>query len=304
MPPVHFGFDKIVRFLWQFRLGGIGVVLLLIGLIYLLDLENGMATFTQPLDQGLAKLGISSSRFGIGCAFAGAVLILVYSFIQLTDLNRSHLSGVYKSAVLYDFNSVDRIIRTVLKFSDEDLDASRIKYASRSENEGKIASCNARIDQIMISTLRDLPRGKFAFYSSGTLESELLLHLSFNRLGRESRFEFEGFGIVKDRIRSGRIAECALVLPASPEAASHNFLSIRGIVDRFKLVWAGRVVSIEMHQLIDPFNRHPEYRLLLQFRISRSLSGWKLSEGVFSIWDPTETCFRPAGSTNDLTITS
>lgn len=303
MPPVHLNFGKFAQFLLKFRLGGVGILLLLIGLIYLLDLESVIEATTKPLDDVLSKLGIGPHRFGLGCAAVGAILVLIYSFLKLTDLNRSHLSGVYKSAVLYDFESIDRILRTVLRLNENDLKASRIRYESISENHSRIALCNVVLDRIMQATFRN-KGSRFSFYSSGTLESELLLHLSFNQLGRERKFVFEGFGIVKDRIQSGRVAECALVLPVSPEVATHNQLSISGVLDRLKLLWAGRLVSIEMHQLIDPFNRHPEYRILLQFRINRSLSGWRLSEGVFSVWDAAESCFRPAGSTNDINITS
>jgi hypothetical protein len=196
-----------------------------------------------------------------------------------------------------------RIFNDELRLSNADDCIQQIPYP---EFERDLEVCLKRLDTIQASALR-LSKKNSRFYQDigvSGFNTRISLSMSFEPVGeKRNSFCFRGFGIVTDKNQKNDTSQCALVVPQTTMDAKHNVLRIEGLSDRFQLLRHGKIVSIEIHQLIDPFNEHPAYRILLKFKIRKKLlSGWHISEGLFFMWEPELRKFLPSGCTSDLSI--
>jgi hypothetical protein len=286
---------KIVKsaFTWRPALG-IGVALILLGLAYLLNLQSDLDKYI-PIDNIVNRLEIDHRSLSYWTLSLGLIAISMDIFLHSTDLRKSQLNGEYSSKINYDPKEINRIIREQ-RLSDDAADVD-LKIDPRREELMRA------IDRVVVETIRfDKQRYEQFYQRFFNLETSLRLYISFKPAARrKSVFNFDGFGVIIDKYR-GTESKCGIVV-ASSAHGRHNHLEIEGIADRADLLWNGKVVSIELQQLIDPFRIFPELRILLKFRIRRHLlSGWSISEGVFFIWDKDAETFHPNGYTYDIAI--
>jgi hypothetical protein len=289
---------KIVKSVFSWRPAlGIGVALILLGLAYLLNLQSDLDKYI-PIDNIINRLGIDHRVLTYWTLFLGLAAISVDMFLYSTDLGKSQLSGEYFSKISYGTKEINRIIREqrlVEVAAGEDLEIDPRREQLMREIDKRV------VETITASRFDKNRYGEF-YQRLSDLETELRLHISFKpSASRKSVFNFDGFGVIIDKHR-GTESKCGIVV-ASSAHGRHNHLEISGIGDRAKLLWDGKVVSIELQQLIDPFQRFEEFRILLKFRIRRHLlSGWSISEGVYFIWDKETKTFHPNGYTYDIAI--
>jgi hypothetical protein len=199
---------------------------------------------------------------------------------------------------------VERVFKDELGLDlRSDTAIEQLPFASYND---RIMACMARLDEKMNSTLKLGKRQPARFYqdfNASGFTTQIELFMTFEPIPRSRHsFEFKGFGIIEDQHQSGRTSRCALVVPETAMSASHNVFRINGLKDRFELLKRGKLVSIEMHQLIDPFNKFPDYLILLKFRVQRRIGGWHISEGLYFVWDSSVLRFLPSGCTANLSV--
>jgi hypothetical protein len=280
-------------------------VFIALGAVYIFDLEVALQTWTSPLDTFLKSRGISTYDFGAIMACLGIGVLCISFFLTSTDLKKSRLTGRYHSSLGYQPSVIMRVMQESLALTKQELEKSQIVEVDPNTFDADLAACMRGLDELMLRTLRLDPVRFSRFYQdTSNIQTELSLFLAFDPVkNSDGYFEFTGFGTVTDKVR-GRISECALVTPISKISEMHNRVRVKGIRHRLALWQKGIVVSIEIQQLIDPFNQHPELRILLVFRLQRRLDGWKLSEGLFLMWDKKRGKFLPTGWTHDLSAVS
>jgi hypothetical protein len=242
--------------------------------------------------------------FGAVILSIGIVSTSASLFFSLTDLRKSQFTGLYKSSLAYSVSDLERIYKDELLLTDSpDPIIQPLPVDTYSTQITKFAE---RLDEKLNTTLKFGRRQSLRFYrdfnaSGFTTQIELFMNFQPVPTSRDT-FVFKGFGIIEDRHQTGLVARCALVVPETPMSANHNIFKIRGVRDRLELMTKGRLVSVEIHQLIDPFNKFPDYLILLKFRIKRRIVGWQISEGLYFVWDTSAARFLPSGCTANLSI--
>lgn len=297
--------SSIAKFVLRYPALGLSVFLLALGFVYLFNLEHFLIVVTGPIDQLLVATGIDLHIFGSVSLGAGALLGSVYIFFALTDLQKSHLSGLYYSSVTYNYSDIVRIIRTELCLSERELKQANVYSIDSPDHDDQVVRCMTNLDKAVTKSVK-LGRGRKPLHLFGgvkdNLETSLSLHVDFSQPDKSNpNFVFKGFGIIVDKYGSVT-SECGLVMPVSKFIASNNILQVRGLRQRWQLIRTGIVASIEMQQIIDPFEKHPEFRFMLKFKIKRALWGWKVSEGVYFTWDIELRQFVATACTGDIAI--
>jgi hypothetical protein len=297
-------FDKLLKGVAKWRpLLGLGIALVAVGLAYLLHFQSDLDRYV-PIDTYVNRLQFNQFWFGLSCLITGSLVCVVETFLYMTDLNRSPLSGEYYSELSYDGNEMNRVISGVLGPTHA-ADQSLAKDSNGALRFDPVinAALMKRLDSELVGRLKFGPRWDRSFYEDfSNLRTELRMFISFKSDSQNSTvFEFDGFGIITDKDRHGREANCAVVIHKSANAM-HNYLRISSLWQRAKLLISGAVVTLEMQQLIDPFSRLSRFRFLLKFCVRRRLLRWDISEGIFFLWNPETETFFPSNCAHNISI--